>query len=82
MSTPMSTPTQLRDERIPSSAVQSGRGFRTGDQVNYKAWVAKAAKQWNVPAEKLVAGDGKVTDPASGKSLRRVSRCTDSRCRQ
>ncbi len=32
--------------------------------------VAKAAKQWNVPAEKLVAGDGKVTDPASGKSLR------------
>ena len=32
--------------------------------------VAKAAKQWNVSAEKLVAGDGKVTDPASGKSLR------------
>jgi nicotinate dehydrogenase subunit B len=32
--------------------------------------VAKAAKQWNVPAEKLVPGDGKVTDPASGKSLR------------
>ena len=32
--------------------------------------VAKAAKQWNVPAEKLVAGDGKVSDPASGKSLR------------
>src|SRR6266404_3367191 len=32
--------------------------------------VAKAAKQWNVTAEKLVAGDGKVTDPASGKSLR------------
>ncbi len=32
--------------------------------------VAKAAKQWNVPADKLVAGDGKVTDPASGKSLR------------
>jgi nicotinate dehydrogenase subunit B len=32
--------------------------------------VEKAAKHWNVPAEKLVAGDGKVTDPASGKSLR------------
>src|SRR5882757_2897713 len=32
--------------------------------------VAKAAKQWNVPAEKLVTGDGKVSDPASGKSLR------------
>lgn len=31
--------------------------------------VAKAAKQWNVPTEKLVAGDGKVSDPASGKSL-------------
>ena len=31
--------------------------------------VAKAAKQWNVPADKLVAGDGKVSDPASGKSL-------------
>jgi len=32
--------------------------------------VAKAAKQWNVAAEKLVAGDGKVTDPATGNSLR------------
>jgi CO/xanthine dehydrogenase Mo-binding subunit len=32
--------------------------------------VAKAAKQWNVQADKLVAGDGKVSDPASGKSLR------------
>jgi nicotinate dehydrogenase subunit B len=32
--------------------------------------VEKAAKQWNVQAEKLVAGDGKVFDPASGKSLR------------
>jgi nicotinate dehydrogenase subunit B len=32
--------------------------------------VEKAAKHWNVPAEKLVAGDGKVSDPASGKSLR------------
>jgi CO/xanthine dehydrogenase Mo-binding subunit len=32
--------------------------------------VAKAAKQWNVPADKLVAGDGRVSDPASRKSLR------------
>jgi len=32
--------------------------------------VAKAAKQWNVPVDKLVAGDGKVTDPATGRSLR------------
>jgi nicotinate dehydrogenase subunit B len=32
--------------------------------------VEKAAKQWNVPADKLVAGDGKVSDPATGKSLR------------
>jgi nicotinate dehydrogenase subunit B len=32
--------------------------------------VEKAAKEWNVPGEKLVAGDGKVSDPASGKSLR------------
>jgi nicotinate dehydrogenase subunit B len=32
--------------------------------------VAKAAKRWNVAAEKLVAGEGKVSDPASGKSLR------------
>jgi nicotinate dehydrogenase subunit B len=32
--------------------------------------VAKAAKQWNMPADKLVASDGKVSDPASGKSLR------------
>ncbi|HKM67530.1 MAG TPA: molybdopterin cofactor-binding domain-containing protein [Candidatus Acidoferrum sp.] len=30
----------------------------------------KAAKQWDVPADKLVAGDGKIADPASGKSLR------------
>ena len=30
----------------------------------------KAAKQWNVPVAKLVALDGKVTDPASGRSLR------------
>lgn len=34
--------------------------------------VAKAAKQWNVPVDKLVAGDSKVTDPTSGKSLRYV----------
>jgi nicotinate dehydrogenase subunit B len=32
--------------------------------------VAKAAKQWNVLAEKLVADDGKVADPATGRSLR------------
>jgi len=32
--------------------------------------VEKASKQWKVPAEKLVAGEGKVSDPASGKSLR------------
>jgi nicotinate dehydrogenase subunit B len=30
----------------------------------------KASKQWNVPAQKLVAGNGKITDPASGRSLR------------
>jgi isoquinoline 1-oxidoreductase len=30
----------------------------------------KAAKEWNVSADKLVAGDGKITDPASGRSLR------------
>src|SRR5258706_14632428 len=29
--------------------------------------VAKAAKQWNVPAEKLVAGDGEGSGPAAGK---------------
>ncbi len=32
--------------------------------------VEKAAKQWNVPADGLLAGDGKISDPASGKSLR------------
>ncbi|PWT86893.1 MAG: isoquinoline 1-oxidoreductase [Proteobacteria bacterium] len=32
--------------------------------------VAQAAKEWNVPAEKLVAANAKVTDPASGRSLR------------
>ena len=30
----------------------------------------KAAKEWNVPADKLIAGDGKITDPASGRALR------------
>lgn len=30
----------------------------------------EAAKKWNVPADKLIAGDGKITDPASGRSLR------------
>lgn len=30
----------------------------------------KAAKEWNVPADKLIAGDGKISDPASGRSLR------------
>ena len=30
----------------------------------------KAAKEWNAPADKLIAGDGKITDPASGRSLR------------
>src|SRR5260370_6692586 len=30
----------------------------------------KAAKEWNVPADKLIAGDGKITDPASGRSVR------------
>ncbi len=29
----------------------------------------KAANEWNVPTEKLRASDGKVSDPASGKSL-------------
>ena len=32
--------------------------------------IEKAAKQWNVPVDNLVAGDGKILDPASGKSLR------------
>src|SRR5438034_8597078 len=30
---------------MPASAVQSGPSLRTGDATNYKAWVAKAAKQ-------------------------------------
>jgi CO/xanthine dehydrogenase Mo-binding subunit len=30
----------------------------------------KAAKEWNVPADKLIAGYGKIADPASGRSLR------------
>jgi nicotinate dehydrogenase subunit B len=32
--------------------------------------VGVAAREWNVPAEGLKAADAKVTDPASGKSLR------------
>jgi CO/xanthine dehydrogenase Mo-binding subunit len=32
--------------------------------------VEVAAKEWNVPAEGLKAADAKVTDPASGRSLR------------
>jgi CO/xanthine dehydrogenase Mo-binding subunit len=32
--------------------------------------VAKAAKRWDVAAEKLVTGDGKVTHPVTGRSLR------------
>jgi CO/xanthine dehydrogenase Mo-binding subunit len=32
--------------------------------------IEKAAKQWDVPADHLVAGDGKISNPASGKSLR------------
>jgi nicotinate dehydrogenase subunit B len=32
--------------------------------------VAAAAKEWGVPPEGLVAGDAKVTDPASGRSLK------------
>jgi isoquinoline 1-oxidoreductase len=32
--------------------------------------VQVAAKEWNVPAEGLKAADAKVTDPASGRSLR------------
>ncbi len=31
--------------------------------------VEQAAKEWNVPAEKLVAANAKVTDPSSGRSL-------------
>jgi alcohol/geraniol dehydrogenase (NADP+) len=50
----MSTSTQTYDEsasgsvQIPpttASAVQSGPSFRTGKSLNYKAWVARAAKQ-------------------------------------
>jgi CO/xanthine dehydrogenase Mo-binding subunit len=32
--------------------------------------IDEAAKEWNVPATGLVAADGKVTNPASGRSLR------------
>ena len=50
----MSTSTQTRNEpasglkqkqSASASAVQSGPSFRTGNAMNYKAWVAKAAKQ-------------------------------------
>lgn len=30
----------------------------------------KAAQHWNLPADKLVAANGKITDPATGRSLR------------
>jgi isoquinoline 1-oxidoreductase len=30
----------------------------------------EASKKWNVPADRLTAGVGKITDPASGRSLR------------
>ncbi len=30
----------------------------------------KAAKEWNLPADRLIAGDGKISDPASGRSVR------------
>lgn len=30
----------------------------------------EASKKWNVPADKLIAGDGRITDPASSRSLR------------
>jgi isoquinoline 1-oxidoreductase len=32
--------------------------------------VAAAAKEWNVPPEGLTAADGKITNPATGRSLR------------
>src|SRR5262245_13058835 len=38
----MSTLTPSRNE---SATVQSSRGFRIGDAMNYQAWIAKAAKQ-------------------------------------
>ena len=51
---PVSTPTQTRNESASeskekqpasSSAAQSDPSFKVGDALNYKAWVAKAAKQ-------------------------------------
>jgi hypothetical protein len=50
----MSTSTQTRNEpsselkqtqSASTSAVQSDPSFRIGDAINYKAWIAKAAKQ-------------------------------------
>src|SRR5215471_2734272 len=38
----MSTLTPSRNE---PATVQSSRGFRIGDEMNYQAWIAKAAKQ-------------------------------------
>src|SRR5213594_403740 len=38
----MSTLTQSRNE---PATVQSSRGFRIGDAMNYQAWIGKAAKQ-------------------------------------
>src|SRR5262245_38092394 len=38
----MSTVTQRRDE---PTTVQSSRGFKTGDAISPKAWIAKAPKQ-------------------------------------
>src|SRR5712664_4771258 len=38
----MSTLTQSRNE---PATVQSSRGFRIGDAMNYEAWIAKGAKQ-------------------------------------
>ena len=38
----MSTLTQSRNE---PATVQSSRGFRIADAMNYRAWIAKAAKQ-------------------------------------
>ena len=50
MSTSIHTRNELasglqQEQSASPSAVQSGRSVRIGDPVNYKAWVAKAAKQ-------------------------------------
>jgi hypothetical protein len=42
----MSQVSELKQKQsAATSAVQSGPSFRIGDAMNYKAWVAKAAKQ-------------------------------------